>query len=59
MFIIGLLVNNCNVFDGKLPTVIFVIAVLLAILAAMAIGRQPVQEIDLSFKVLLEYITFK
>lgn len=51
VFVIGLLLNNYDVFDGKLPSVIFVVTILLALLTAMAIGRQPVQEIDLSFKV--------
>ncbi|XP_003424871.1 high affinity cationic amino acid transporter 1 [Nasonia vitripennis] len=51
VFIIGILVNNCNVLEGKLPSVIFAILALLALLTATAIGRQPVQQIELSFKV--------
>ncbi|CAB0042061.1 unnamed protein product [Trichogramma brassicae] len=51
VFIVGLLVNNFNVFEGDASSFIFAIFVLLAILVAATIGRQPVQESDLSFKV--------
>ena len=51
VFIIGLLLNNYNVLHKGPPSIVFALMVLLAILTATAIGRQPVQEIELSFKV--------
>ncbi|XP_058805379.1 high affinity cationic amino acid transporter 1 isoform X1 [Phymastichus coffea] len=51
VFVIGLLLNNYSLLEGHWPSVLFAIVLLIAVLTATAIGRQPVQEIDLSFKV--------
>ncbi|XP_023247415.1 cationic amino acid transporter 3 [Copidosoma floridanum] len=51
VFIVGLLLNSSTIFVDVLPTIVFAMVVLLALLIATAISRQPIQQIDLSFKV--------
>ncbi|KAJ8680210.1 hypothetical protein QAD02_015997 [Eretmocerus hayati] len=51
VLIIGLILNNYDVTEGQLPSIILVVALLLAFLIATAIGRQAVQKVELSFRV--------